>query len=347
MTMLSNDWFKANREAINQRVAWLFEKPQGIIYDRKSDLHRLIILKEESRIRLFFTEPFKTNEKPKFSGCMSEYDLKDPLNLIITYTQALLLPLLWQNDPQRVYSIGFAGGRVPLLLHHCFPTLVIENIDIDYDVKAIAQNYFGIAFDKRQILAIQDGREYLSEREANTYYDFILVDAFKGTGYSPYPLYTKNFYDTCKEHLVEGGVVITNLIGRDPLFLQKINTLKASFKYVYVHFDPTLIETYVLLSTDGIALNESERIKKAEQIQARYKFPFPFIRRAKDLKPLSEQIPHLSKFGTTNEILVDERPPETLLEGISKTDAIFYKTGRNDPCPCGSGNKFKRCHGRC
>ena len=21
------------------------------------------------------------------------------------------------------------------------------------------------------------------------------------------------------------------------------------------------------------------------------------------------------------------------------------KTGRNDPCPCGSGKKFKRCHG--
>src|SRR5258708_29125228 len=22
------------------------------------------------------------------------------------------------------------------------------------------------------------------------------------------------------------------------------------------------------------------------------------------------------------------------------------KTGRNDPCPCGSGKKFKKCHGR-
>ncbi|MBA3673846.1 MAG: SEC-C domain-containing protein, partial [Chitinophagaceae bacterium] len=22
------------------------------------------------------------------------------------------------------------------------------------------------------------------------------------------------------------------------------------------------------------------------------------------------------------------------------------KTGRNDPCPCGSGKKFKNCHGR-
>jgi uncharacterized protein len=24
----------------------------------------------------------------------------------------------------------------------------------------------------------------------------------------------------------------------------------------------------------------------------------------------------------------------------------FAKTGRNDPCPCGSGLKFKKCHGR-
>jgi uncharacterized protein YecA (UPF0149 family) len=23
-----------------------------------------------------------------------------------------------------------------------------------------------------------------------------------------------------------------------------------------------------------------------------------------------------------------------------------YRDGRNDPCPCGSGMKFKRCHGR-
>jgi uncharacterized protein YecA (UPF0149 family) len=22
------------------------------------------------------------------------------------------------------------------------------------------------------------------------------------------------------------------------------------------------------------------------------------------------------------------------------------KVGRNDPCPCGSGRKFKQCHGR-
>ncbi|MEQ1949641.1 MAG: SEC-C metal-binding domain-containing protein [Bryobacteraceae bacterium] len=26
-------------------------------------------------------------------------------------------------------------------------------------------------------------------------------------------------------------------------------------------------------------------------------------------------------------------------------DAAAPKAGRNDPCPCGSGKKFKKCHG--
>jgi len=29
-----------------------------------------------------------------------------------------------------------------------------------------------------------------------------------------------------------------------------------------------------------------------------------------------------------------------------KRDEIFKGVGRNDPCPCGSGKKFKRCHGK-
>jgi hypothetical protein len=25
---------------------------------------------------------------------------------------------------------------------------------------------------------------------------------------------------------------------------------------------------------------------------------------------------------------------------------VYPKVGRNDPCPCGSGKKYKRCHGQ-
>ena len=33
-------------------------------------------------------------------------------------------------------------------------------------------------------------------------------------------------------------------------------------------------------------------------------------------------------------------------EGARKPVKAGAKTGRNDPCPCGSGRKFKKCHGR-
>ena len=33
--------------------------------------------------------------------------------------------------------------------------------------------------------------------------------------------------------------------------------------------------------------------------------------------------------------------------GVMKmVEAEDDKRGRNDPCPCGSGRKFKQCHGR-
>jgi hypothetical protein len=37
---------------------------------------------------------------------------------------------------------------------------------------------------------------------------------------------------------------------------------------------------------------------------------------------------------------------ETPVEALPSLDASFAAgVGRNDPCPCGSGKKFKRCHG--
>ena len=32
--------------------------------------------------------------------------------------------------------------------------------------------------------------------------------------------------------------------------------------------------------------------------------------------------------------------------GLSAGAAAFARVGRNDPCPCGSGKKYKHCHGK-
>ncbi len=31
---------------------------------------------------------------------------------------------------------------------------------------------------------------------------------------------------------------------------------------------------------------------------------------------------------------------------VKDADDPFANVGRNDPCPCGSGLKYKKCHGR-
>ena len=48
--------------------------------------------------------------------------------------------------------------------------------------------------------------------------------------------------------------------------------------------------------------------------------------------------------------LAARRPPANVMFHMAKLDAdqqaAFAKAGRNDPCPCGSGKKYKQCHGK-
>jgi uncharacterized protein YecA (UPF0149 family) len=48
-------------------------------------------------------------------------------------------------------------------------------------------------------------------------------------------------------------------------------------------------------------------------------------------------------------LLRQDRAPAELMRLYATQDQkwqeLLAKTGRNDPCPCGSGKKFKNCHG--
>jgi preprotein translocase subunit SecA len=52
-----------------------------------------------------------------------------------------------------------------------------------------------------------------------------------------------------------------------------------------------------------------------------------------------------SKQSTEN-IGLSNRQPQTNPEGKVQTVRVENKIGRNDPCPCGSGKKYKQCHGK-
>jgi preprotein translocase subunit SecA len=48
--------------------------------------------------------------------------------------------------------------------------------------------------------------------------------------------------------------------------------------------------------------------------------------------------------------LASQRAPANIMHMLAQEDAAlqqrFATASRNDPCPCGSGRKFKQCHGR-
>ncbi len=56
---------------------------------------------------------------------------------------------------------------------------------------------------------------------------------------------------------------------------------------------------------------------------------------------------HLAGLDEWNDVLSEERRREIYKDfKRSKTVHVEKKPGRNDPCPCGSGKKYKKCCGR-
>ncbi|NBT58419.1 hypothetical protein EBT16_06510 [bacterium] len=63
----------------------------------------------------------------------------------------------------------------------------------------------------------------------------------------------------------------------------------------------------------------------------------------------------LYRVQVTREEQVEEMQPKAqsmqFLHGSEEAEAapvkrVDDKVGRNDPCPCGSGKKYKKCHGQ-
>ncbi len=58
---------------------------------------------------------------------------------------------------------------------------------------------------------------------------------------------------------------------------------------------------------------------------------------------------HIFKYSRTT--AARAQAVKEVVTGKKKTRSIKrnpyqnYKTGRNEPCPCGSGRKYKKCHG--
>jgi spermidine synthase len=296
------NWQDLNLAAIQQRLTGLQQQPDGIILSKDSGVHYLVVRKDGSQIKLALVE--KVNLHTDL--LQSVFDFNNPLHLVSEYTQTMLLGLAWQNQPQRIYIAGFGGGRIPLVLHHYLPESSIDCADIDPIAVEAATQCFGVKFDDRLTVAIQDGREYLEQQNPDIHYDIIMTDVFFGNGYSSHRLATKEFYQLCEKRLSRDGVVLVNLLRRDEFYAEKVKTFQSVFSQVCVC--PWKDINSVLIGSNSAILEKDEILARAKYLQDGHQFSFSLIDRALEVKvgkELLEVVPNLDKA----QVLHDDTPP--------------------------------------
>ena len=90
-----------------------------------------------------------------------------------------------------------------------------------------------------------------------------------------------------------------------------------------------------------VAVAPAEARARAERIYEASPFPFPFCELVAELRPVARHA------GARERVpLSDATDRSKSTAGLPPSDPIFYGAKRNDACPCGSGQKFKKCHGR-
>jgi len=302
MTDYQGDRQTSNLAAIHQQINWLQQQPDGIIFQQNSGDNCIAVKKIKSVLLLLLAD----KETLSTNVAQSILDLDNPLNLIFPYARAILLALVWKNQPQKIYIIGFGGGSIPRFFHHHFPDAIVECTDIDRTVVEVARKFFGILFDDRLKVAIQDGREYLAQQNPIVNNDIIIVDSGFGNGYMPYKLVTQEFYQLCKTRLSTAGVLVVHLFHKEEFNAAAVKTIQTVFAQVYI----CNLETgnSIVIGTNAPDLAQNEIFLKAELIQDFYNLGFSLIEMSLQLKKVA-QLPEWLKNWETLPVFTDAEIP--------------------------------------
>jgi len=113
---------------------------------------------------------------------------------------------------------------------------------------------------------------------------------------------------------------------KDPLLIYKFESFNL-FKIMISKVNKQIVST---LAKGHIPISEPEQIREGHE------------RRGLDMSKLST-----SKQEVPGSSIGPNRPPEAPSEPKHVQPVrVEKRVGRNDPCPCGSGRKFKSCHGK-
>jgi len=136
---------------------------------------------------------------------------------------------------------------------------------------------------------------------------------------------------------VEGGIYTKILEQPKEKFVYKISDLAKEMKTT---------DEFVMGFTDGV--NDSLNTPlDLENIGADDEITLDINLERLYYNMLDAKAEYLYNIPAWEDILTEEKREELAKElKDSRTVRNENKVGRNDPCPCGSGKKYKKCHGK-
>ncbi len=198
----------------------------SIIYEKKTEQGSIIVTQDSEGLRTLLFERGGARQSVVKPG--------DPDHLELPYTKVALVGLALCEEPRRLLVVGLGGGTLPSFLHKHYPEALIDTVEIDPEVLAVAKGYFAFREDERSRVHIDDGRRFI-ERIGKPTYDAIFLDAF-GTASVPAHLTTLEFLQAVRGALKPSGVVVGNVWGRsaNPLYDSMVRTYQEAFGEVFV-----------------------------------------------------------------------------------------------------------------
>jgi len=144
---------------------------------------------------------------------------------------------------KRVAVLGLGGGALCTYLHHAFPSLTIDGVEIDPVMVHLAKKYFGFTPSSNLRAHVADAYQFIQELASDSdreRYGCIMLDVdckdrTLGLSCPPPNFVELSFIDSIKRSLAPGGVFLLNLVCRDQTIRSDVmSILREAFEIVQV-----------------------------------------------------------------------------------------------------------------
>lgn len=273
-------WQQANEDRLRRNAQQWVRSRDTTLFTEEWEGYYVAVTREGSRLILWMLDADVANT----DWIQSAMDLAEPLRLQSSYTQAMVLSLLWQPLPQNLFLSGLGGGCLATTLHHHLIWADFVCVEIATPIATAASRFFGFQEDERMSLVVSDVRDFLEQDSSE--YDIMYLDVFCDHGVTPSHATEMDFLALCRAHIRARGLLAMNLGNHDPAFMKVVDALHDLFQTVYTCRGRG--STSVLFATDQPPRPHAQLMKGAEMLRKRHDFLFalpPWIARLTQLQP--------------------------------------------------------------